>query len=99
MDRIRSLAEKFTNKKYYKNIKYNSIPLNIEDVYLVSKEGDRMDNLANRFYNNPDLWWVISKANPNKIKRDSFFIEPGLQIRIPMGIDAILDDFETENSK
>ena len=58
-----------------------------------------MDNLANRFYNNPDLWWVISKANPNKIKRDSFFIEPGLQIRIPMNTSEILENFENLNKE
>ena len=86
-------------QRYLSTEDYPSFDKKDTDVIIRARFGQRMDNLANRFYNNPDLWWVISKANPNKIKRDSFFIEPGLQIRIPMGIDAILDDFETENSK
>jgi len=30
-----------------------------------------------------DLWWVIATANPDVIRRDSFNLMPGLQIRIP----------------
>ena len=100
MDRLREISEKISGKKtYLKNVKYTSIPLDITDIYIISKDGDRLDNLANQFYKDSDLWWVIVKANPNKVKRDSFFIRPGLQIRIPMEIDAILEDFEKTNNE
>lgn len=98
MNRLRNISEKTKNKiNYLKNVKYTSIPLDISDIYIISKDGDRLDNLSDQFYKDPDLWWIISKANPNKIKRDSFFITPGLQIRIPMEIDFILEDFEKIN--
>ena len=81
MDRLRNIPEKTkSNKHYLKNIKYTSIPLDITDVYIMSKDGDRLDNLANQFYKDPELWWVIVKANPNKIGRDSFFIKPGVHL-------------------
>ena len=49
------------------------------------------------YYQNPDLWWIITKANPNKIKRDSFFMPIGIQIRIPINIEDITSDFEKLN--
>tara|TARA_B100000287_G_C20648430_1_gene785982 strand:- start:162 stop:461 length:300 start_codon:yes stop_codon:yes gene_type:complete len=98
MNRLREISEKSSgNKIYLKNVKYPPIPLDITDIYIISKDGDRLDNLANQFYKDSDLWWIISKANPNKISRDSFFIKPGLQIRIPTEIEDILEDFEQTN--
>ena len=98
MNRLREISEKSSgNKIYLKNVKYPPIPLDITDIYIISKDGDRLDNLANQFYKDSDLWWIISKANPNKISRDSFFIKPGLQIRIPTEIEDILEYFEQTN--
>ena len=67
------------------------------DVYIISKSTDRVDLLAFDYYNDEKLWWIISKANPGKIKRDSFFIDPGLQIRIPSNVEIIYDEFEKLN--
>ena len=53
--------------------------------------------MAYDFYKDSRLWWIISRANPNKIKRDSFFINPGLRIRIPIDIDRIKDEYEKLN--
>ena len=38
-----------------------------------------------------------NKLNPNKLKRDSFFMPVGIQIRIPINIDSILYNFERIN--
>ena len=37
------------------------------------------------------------KANPNKLRRDSFFMPVGIQIRIPANLDFIIRDFENLN--
>ena len=63
------------------------------DIYILSKSTDRLDLLANDYYGDSNAWWIISKANPDKIKRDSLFLNPGLQIRIPMNISDIYDTF------
>ena len=89
--------DQITNNRYYKNIEYPEIPVAPNDVYIISKSTDRVDLLAFDYYNDEKLWWIISKANPGKIKRDSFFIDPGLQIRIPSNVEIIYDEFEKLN--
>ena len=65
------------NKRYFKYIKYPNIPLSVNDIYAVTVEGDRLDLIANQFYNDVDLWWIITTANPDIIRRDSFNLKPG----------------------
>jgi|TARA_B110000914_G_C15071564_1_gene268640 hypothetical protein len=86
-----------SGKKYYKPIKYPEIPFSIDDIYVITTDRDRLDLLANQFYNNVDYWWIISNANPNIIKRDSFLLKPGLEIRIPQNIQSIFAIFEKIN--
>jgi|TARA_R110001592_G_scaffold335308_1_gene619980 hypothetical protein len=88
-----------TNNRYYKNIEYLPILEDINDIYIISKGTDRLDLLAFDYYKNSQLWWVISKANPDKVKRDSFFLNPGVQIRIPSpsNISVIYEDFKLLN--
>ena len=85
------------DKLYYKNLEYPSIPVYADDLYIISKSTDRLDLLANDYYGDSNAWWIIVKANPDKIKRDSFFLNPGLQIRIPMNIREIYDNFDKIN--
>ena len=33
------------------------------DYYIFSREGDRLDLIANDFYDDPTYWWVIAEAN------------------------------------
>ena len=89
--------EQTTNNRYYKNIEYPEIPVTPNDIYIISKSTDRLDLLAFDYYNDENLWWIISKANPDKIKRDSLFLDPGLQIRIPLDVENIYNDFERLN--
>ena len=86
-------------KRYYKPLKYPDIPLSPNDIYITTTIGDRLDNLAHQFYNDVSLWWVISSANPNNVRRDSFNLKPGLEIRIPTNINSILVSFEQLNKK
>ena len=87
------------NKRYFKYIKYPNIPLSVNDIYAVTVEGDRLDLIANQFYNDVDLWWIITTANPDIIRRDSFNLKPGLEIRIPdpNRVNNILRSFEQLN--
>ena len=80
--------------RYYATILYPEIPPNINDIYLLSEVGDRLDILANTYYQDTSLWWVIAKANP----RDGLLLKPGIQIRIPGNIQSILSKFENLNT-
>ena len=85
-------------KPYYRSIKYPNIPVSSNDIYAITTSGDRLDLLAEQFYGDLKLWWVISVANNGVIRRDSYALEPGLEIRIPTGINSILREFENINS-
>jgi len=100
MNRIRNQEIKSIEgkKRYFKYLKYPEIPVDISDVYIITKIGERLDSLSYRYYKDPDLWWIITKANPDKLKRDSFFMPVGIQIRIPINIDNIITSFAKINS-
>lgn len=49
------------------------------DHYYV--EGERLDELAYKYYGRPSLWWYLLELNPQIT--DIFNIEPGTVIRIP----------------
>jgi len=69
-------------KRRFTNVKYPQITLDSQDIYLYTAQGDRYDALALNFYKDPDLWWIINRANPNQ---DSASLYPavGSQIRVP----------------
>jgi phage tail protein X len=83
-------------KRYYSTTKYPSPPLDFNDIYVVSQEGDRFDNLAFQYYGDPTLWWAISSANPN-LPQNSYFPPVGIQLRIPANITGLISNFESIN--
>ena len=85
------------NKKYYKPIKYPEIPFSISDLYVITSDRDRLDLLADQFYKNTDYWWIIANANPGIIRRDSFLLKPGIEIRITLNLQKIFRDFDKIN--
>ena len=99
LSKIQVKTDLDTNNRYYKNIEYPSIPEDTNDIYIISRSTDRLDLLAFDYYRDSQLWWIISKANPDKVKRDSFFLNPGLQIRIPSqsNVSAIYENFRLLN--
>ena len=101
MDRLNFIkkVKGTNNKRTFKYIKYPKIPLSVDDIYATTLVGDRLDLIADQFYNDVDLWWVVVTANPDVIRRDSFNLKPGLQIRIPSPnrITNILRSFEQLN--
>lgn len=50
-----------------KKVLKTNIPQTIEkrddDIYIITQESDRLDLLANEFYNDSRLWWIIAQAN------------------------------------
>tara|TARA_R110001599_G_scaffold122116_1_gene293872 strand:+ start:422 stop:724 length:303 start_codon:yes stop_codon:yes gene_type:complete len=96
--RLNYISKKRTDSKnYYRNLKYPEIPLSINDLYITTTVGDRLDSLAYEFMNDVDLWWIITTANPDVIRRDSFNLKPGIEIRIPNNIQGIIEAFEALN--
>jgi hypothetical protein len=83
-------------KQFYKGKIYPDIPFSDTDVYVITTIGDRLDSLANSYYKNSELWWVISVAN-NHITKGSLFPIPGTQLRIPTNINYVMFLFDNLN--
>jgi hypothetical protein len=83
---------------YYKPNFYPSIPLDINDIYVLTSFEDRLDLLAHQFYKDVRLYWIISTANPDAIDFGSLFIKEGTQLRIPTNITNIIERYKILNS-
>ena len=49
-----------------------------EHIYV---EGERLDQIANKYYTNPDYWWIIPEFNPQV--KDFTNIPAGTVLKIP----------------
>jgi hypothetical protein len=58
-----------------------------EDKYIITREGDRFDLLAQEFYQDVALWWFIAVAND--IRPASMIVPVGIQLRIPANLDYL----------
>ena len=66
-------------KSYYKSTTFEKIPKTDADIYVITQYGDRLDLLANQFYQNQSLWWYIAQAN----NLNTMNVQPGVTLRIP----------------
>jgi len=71
----------------YKSKIYRKIPKRDDDVYIVTQGGDRLDTLANQFYGDSSLWWIIATAN--NIHDATFAVDAGTELRLPMNFRNI----------
>ena len=80
MSRYRYTKKQKINKKdYYTTTVYKKIIEKNTDSYFIATEGDRCDNLANRFYGDSTLWWFIARVNNLTTNN----IPAGTSLRIP----------------
>tara|TARA_B100001094_G_C18035855_1_gene722482 strand:- start:415 stop:738 length:324 start_codon:yes stop_codon:yes gene_type:complete len=84
--------------KYYRTTYYPEIEPHESDIYVETEFGDRLDLLANQFYGDVTLYWIISISNPNKLNLGSITIPPGTQLRIPVNINGIVSRFNQLNA-
>ena len=83
-------------KRYYGTTRYPEIPRRVDDIYVLSTDGDRYDTLALQYYTDPSLWWVISICNAN-LTQNSLIPPIGVQIRIPSNPQTVIDQFNKLN--
>ena len=92
-----SITKTDSGNRLYKTVKYPEIPRSENDIYVITTDGDRYDNLALEFYKDANLWWVIASAN-NEYSKNSLFTPRGVQLRIPSDISSILSAYNALNS-
>ena len=66
---------------YYLSVLPSEIPTEVVPFYYTTRQGDRLDTLANTFYKNPNMWWVIAKAN--NLVNGSIAVDAGKKLFIP----------------
>ena len=81
MARYKNTNKLRKNKKsYYATTIYKKVEEKNNDMYFIATEGDRCDNLANRFYGDATLWWFIARVNNLTTNN----IPAGTSLRIPI---------------
>ena len=75
--------------RYYRPTIVPNIPITDGDQYVFPFDGDRLDSLAQRYYGDSNLWWIIAKAN--NINNGQIGLDPEKMIRIPGDISKIIN--------
>ena len=42
---------------------YSNVPESNSDIYVITQQGDRLDNLAYQYYGSSTYWWFIANVN------------------------------------
>ena len=79
-------------KRVLKPTMYPKIPIRDSDIFIYPKFGDRLDNLAHKYYKDISLWWIIAKAN--NLDAAHIGLDVDKQIRIPIEIEPILNQLK-----
>ena len=88
--------DKFTNNRVYVPTLYPNIPIEDDDIFIISKDGERMDNMATKYYGDPSYWWIIARAN--NIENGTFALPAATEIRIPKSLDNVMKLLEEKNA-
>lgn len=91
IDRYNAFKSEFSGKQ----IPFIPILKSDTDEYIkydINK--DRFDRLSSRFYGTPLFSWIILQANP-EYGYNEFLIPDKVQLRIPLPIEAVLEDYLT----
>ena len=83
------------NIRYYKPRIIPNIPIKDTDIFVYPIYGDRYDTMAQRYYEDSNLWWIIVKAND--ISDGKIAPDPLKKLRIPTEIDDILQSINQVN--
>lgn len=83
--------------RVYKTTLFTSPDRTNNDQFIELDRTRRLDILADEFYDDRDLWWVIAQAN--NLNTASFFVEAGTRLRIPMNVTRIFQEIEQANSR
>ena len=91
------LKRKPSGERVYSYTLYPKIPIQNSDVFITPTYGDRLDILANDYYGDSSLWWIIAQANGIKGFTALYTKNFKGELRIPTEIQNIINDFESMN--
>jgi|SRR5210317_1371586 len=90
------LQKDATGRRFRTTVLLPVIEPDLNDIYIIGQVGDRLDNLAFKYYGDSSLWWIIARAND--IGKGDFTVPIGLQLRIPANQYDIIDAYKILNN-
>jgi len=84
------------NVRYYRPTIVPNIPIKDSDIFAYPIYGERFDNMAQRYYGDSNLWWIIAKAN--ELSSGDIAPKSDVKLRIPTVIEDILEAVHDSNS-
>jgi hypothetical protein len=84
-------------RRFYQALLDFTIEKSIDDLYIIASYGERLDSLAWKYYGDVQYWWIIAAANP-ELRRDSMFLDPGVQVRVPTNYIDIEQQYQEFNN-
>ena len=87
-----TIKKDINNVRYYKPRIIPNVPIKDTDIFVYPLYGDRFDTIAQRYYNDSNLWWIIAKAN--EIGNGKIAPDPEKKLRIPTEIEDILESID-----
>ena len=91
------IKRKLNGDRVYSYTLYPKIPIKNSDVFISPVYGTRLDTLANQYYQDSSLWWIIAQANGIKGFTALYTKNFKGELRIPTQIQDILNNFESMN--
>jgi hypothetical protein len=73
--------------KVYESVLLPNVDATDSDIVVMTIQGDRLDLLANEYYQDPSMWWVI--ALKNDMTEIDLSMKEGIILRIPSRNEAI----------
>lgn len=87
-----------SNKRVRRSTLMPTINPSLDDIYIITTLGDRLDLLAYRYYGNVSYWWIIAHANPeSKVGKGTMMVPLGIQLRIPQNPLTIIQELKELN--
>ena len=93
---IPAIRLNLTGSTYYETNIYPEVQPTNSDYYVITTVNDRLDLIAQDFYQDSSLWWVIASANA--LPGDSIYPPIGIQLRIPTNLKTILNNYNSVNN-
>ena len=90
-------TDKNTGYRVYGITLYPTIPIQDGDEFIYPFDGEKLDGLAFKYYQDTSLWWIIAGAN--NLRDGGFALDPSVEIRIPQNIHPILEEFRRLNEE
>ena len=87
---------RYDGKRVYLTTSYPVITPQDSDIQVISNETDYLDAMAEKYYGDATLYWIIALAN--NLGKGRLSVPPGLIIRIPTNTNQIIAQFNSLNA-